>query len=1111
VSTRAPGAPDELILTPDQRVRVFISSTLEELAEERAAARRAIRRLHLAPVWYESGARPHPPRSMYQAYVDQSHVFVGIYWQRYGWVAPGMDISGLEDEYRLAKGKPMLLYLKRPAPEQEPRLSELIDAIRASGVVSYRSFTTPKELERLLAEDLAVLLSEHFRSTLVPAVPTEGSGAAPVAAAADLPTGTVTFVFTDIEGSTRLWERAPGAMAQSLALHNAALELAFQRHEGSVFSTMGDGMAVAFRSAVAATAAVCDAQRGLRAVPWPAETGALMVRMGVHTDEGQLRDGQYLNQPLNRCARIMAAAHGGQVLLSEATVALVRAEVPERASFLDLGQHRLRDLPGPVHLFQLVHPDLPVDFPALRSLQQPGNLPLQLTSFIGRQSDLSAVSGALREGRLVTLTGPGGVGKTRLAIEAATQSVHGYRDGCWLCELASAGDGESALQLVASTLGVSPRAALSVQESIVDFGRSKEMLIVLDNCEHVIGEAGVLTDAVLRGCVDVRVLATSRQELDIEGERVLRLSALAVADADAPIDVITGSDAVRLFVDRAVAVSHDFVLDGPSAPAVAEISRRLDGMPLAIELAAARVAAMSPVQIAELLDDRFRLLTKAWRTAADRHQTLRATVDWSFSLLTADEQGVFAGLGVFVGSFDADAVMAVVRPGEDRWTVLEALASLVSKSMVVREEGAPGVVVAGAGPRYRLLETLRQYAEERLEEGGDAALLRRRLAQHEAEFAEAAAPALRGPDELAWRPRLRAELDALRASVQWALGSEDDSDGELAVRIAAALASYAVFEAAGDIASFVERAVPRARRSTPGRRTAVLGSAAFAALMNKGDIVLAEDLCREALRDGDIAGAPDPHSAYAALTIALAWTGRTEEAKRLCAEGLAALASNGADDYSRVLLLQTASTTALATGDSDGAQASAFEALRVARGVANPSELCVALWAASLATAVELPGESLDFAEEAIALIRAGASGAVLGYVLAIRAQHRAEDGDMVGSLADLREAVVFSREKGDQIMLTVCVDRAVIVLSRLGRAEPVAVLTGMVERSGPGGASIVPGGGEEERTHAISQARAALGPEAFDAAARRGAAMQPDAVVAYLVAELDRLGEQAG
>jgi hypothetical protein len=281
--------------------------------------------------------------------------------------------------------------------------------------------------------------------------------------------------------------------------------------------------------------------------------------------------------------------------------------------------------------------------------------------------------------------------------------------------------------------------------------------------------------------------------------------------------------------------------------------------------------------------------------------------------------------------------------------------------------------------------------------------------------------------------------------VHWALSSEVDSDGELAVRIAAALASYAVFEAAGDIAAFVERAVPRARGSTPGRRTAVLGSAGFAALMNKGDFVLAEDLCREALRDGGIADSPDPHSAYVALTIALAWTGRTEEAKRLCAEGLAALGATGGHDYSRVLLLQTASTTALATGDPDGARASAFEALRLARSVANPSELCVALWAASLATAAELPGESRDFAEEAISLIRAGASGAVLGYLLAIRAQHRADDGDMVGSVSDLREAVVFSHEKGDQIMLTVCVDRAVVVLSRLGRNEAVAVLTGKV------------------------------------------------------------------
>jgi Domain of unknown function (DUF4062)/Adenylate and Guanylate cyclase catalytic domain len=285
VSNESAQAGPGVILTPDQRIRVFISSTLEELASERVAARRAIQRLRLMPVWYESGARPHPPRSMYRAYLEQSQVFVGIYWQRYGWVGPGMDISGLEDEYRLAAGKPMLLYLKRPAPDQEPRLTALIDSIRAAGTMSYRTFATPRQLERLLADDLAVVLSESFRSAAGVAAPRRSLAGPGEPGEAELPAGTVTFAFTDIEGSARLWETEPAAMARALVLHNEMLHAGFGHHGGVMFSTMGDETAVAFSSAAGAVRAALEAQRALMAAPWPAETGALKVRMGLHTDE----------------------------------------------------------------------------------------------------------------------------------------------------------------------------------------------------------------------------------------------------------------------------------------------------------------------------------------------------------------------------------------------------------------------------------------------------------------------------------------------------------------------------------------------------------------------------------------------------------------------------------------------------------------------------------------------------------------------------------------------------------------------------------------------------------------------------------------------------------
>ena len=545
VSHEPPQAGPGVILTPDQRIRVFISSTLEELAGERVAARRAIQRLRLLPVWYESGARPHPPRSMYRAYLAQSQVFVGIYWQRYGWVAPGMDISGLEDEYRLAAGKPMLLYLKRPAPDQEPRLTRLIDSIRAAGTTSYRTFATPGELERLLADDLAVVLSESFRSA---AEGTAAPGRSPAGPGepgeAELPDGTVTFAFTDIEGSTRLWETEPTAMARSLVLHNETLHAAFGHQGGVVFSTMGDGMAVAFSSAAGAVRAALEAQRALMAAPWPAETGVLKVRMGLHTDEavlrhGQavLRDGQYVNRPLNRCARLMAAAHGGQILLSDATEALVRSQLPDGTTLLDLGEHRLRDLAGRMHIFQLVHPDLPGAFPALRTLDAfPGNLPLQVSSFIGRTRELEQTAAALGQARMVTLTGVGGVGKTRLALQVAEQVLPRFGDGAWLCELAPIRDAAGVDDAVAAVFSVTARAGQSARDALVGFLRNKELLLVLDNCEHLLAGAAALAVVLERSCARLVILATSREGLGIDGERLVPVPPLAVPGADADLE-----------------------------------------------------------------------------------------------------------------------------------------------------------------------------------------------------------------------------------------------------------------------------------------------------------------------------------------------------------------------------------------------------------------------------------------------------------------------------------------------------------------------------------------------------------------------------------------------
>ena len=453
-------AETDVILTPDQRVRVFISSTLEELAEERAAARRAIRRLRLLPVWYESGARPHPSRRMYRAYLEQSQVFVGIYWQRYGWVAPGMEISGLEDEYRRAAGKPMLLYLKRPAPGQEPGLTAFLDGIRAAGTVSYRAFATPRELERLLVDDLAVLLSESFAGTAVAVGPPGVSRAGPGASVGvGLPDGTVTFLLTDIEGSTRLWETVPDAMEVALERHNRLLAGVIEEHGGVVVTSRGEGDSffTVFPSAVAAVEAAGACQLRLGGEPWPAGA-ALRVRMGLHTGEAHVQEGDYVDHvPINRCARVKAAAHGSQVLITKTTRDLVERRLGNGFGLKRLGEFRLRDLAEPELIYQLTHADLPADFPPIRTLaERTTNLPVSTTSLIGREQDIGAVAGLVERpgARLVTLTGPGGVGKTRLAVAVGERLRDRFAAGTAFVPLVAVTDPGLVLDGLARAVGV---------------------------------------------------------------------------------------------------------------------------------------------------------------------------------------------------------------------------------------------------------------------------------------------------------------------------------------------------------------------------------------------------------------------------------------------------------------------------------------------------------------------------------------------------------------------------------------------------------------------------------------------------------------------------------
>jgi predicted ATPase/class 3 adenylate cyclase len=603
-----------------------------------------------------------------------------------------------------------------------------------------------------------------------------------------LPTGTVTFLFTDVEGSTALWECHPGPMRVALARHDALIEGAVAGHEGTVVRPRGEGDSrfAVFARATDAVAAAAAIQGALHAEPWPPEA-PLRVRLALHTGEADLRDGDYYGTAVNRAARLRGVAHGGQTLLSQAAFGQVRDALPPAVVAHDLGEHRLSDLARPERVYQLVHPDLPAEFPPLRSLDAwPNNLPRQLTSFVGRERDLAQVRRLLEAVPLLTLAGAGGAGKTRLALQAAADALEAYPDGVWLVELAPVADPALVPPAVAAALGVREVPGRSILATLGEALRPRRLLLVLDNCEHLVAACARLADALLRACPGLRILTTSREPLGIAGETAWRVPSLALpplspAPGPAPGEQLAQYEAVRLFIDRALAVRPDFAVTNQNAPAVAQLCTRLDGIPLAIELAAARVRVLPAEQLLARLEDRFRLLTGGSRTALRRQQTLQAAVDWSYDLLDEAERRLFARLSVFAGGWTLEAAEAVcadpadagIEPGD----VLDLLTRLVDKSLVVAEARPDGTA------RYRLLETLRAYGLERLaadefaggrpQERDERPEPQACLVRHAAYFvalAEAAARAVTGPEQLAWLDRLECEHDNLRAAMAWLLG-----------------------------------------------------------------------------------------------------------------------------------------------------------------------------------------------------------------------------------------------------------------------------------------------------------------------------------------------------
>ena len=1023
-----------VILTPDQRVRVFISSTLEELAEERAAALRAIRRLHLVPVWYESGARPHPPQSMYRAYLEQSQIFVGIYWQRYGWVGPGMEISGLEDEFRLATGKPMLLYLKRPAPDQEPGLTAMIEGIRSAGAVSYRHFGTARELERLLTDDLAVVLSESFAGAAISIAasrpsPTEPDGV-------ELPAGTLTFLLTDIEGSTQLWETEREAMEVALQRHDRLLAEVIESHGGAVITSRGEGDSffAVFPSAVSAVEAAGMCQLRLGREQWPTGT-ALRVRMALHTGEARLRGGDHVDHtPINRCAGVRAAGHGGQVLLTKSTSDLVAGSLGGGFGLKRLGEFRLRDLAEPELIFQLIHADLPVDFPPIHTVaERTGNLPLQVSPFIGRARELDQTAAALGEARVVTLTGAGGVGKTRLALQAAGQVSSRFGDGAWLCELAPVRDPAVVDDAVAAVFAVSAPAGLSTSEAVVEFLRSKQLLLVLDNCEHLLEGAAVLADVLQRSCERLVILATSREGLGIEGERLVPVPPLAVPGADADLTAITQAEAVQLLAERAAAVKPDFAVTAENAAPVAAAVRRLDGIALAIELAAARLAAMTPAELARRLERSFGVLGTGRRGTLAHHQTLRATVDWSYQLLAEPEQRLLARLAVFAGGCTLEAAETVCSgDGIDPDTVFELLANLVARSLVVTEEHGPET-------RYRLLETIREYGEERLTETGET---ERWQARH-ADYYVRVLQQIRHHDrreEVFWAVRLSAEQDNLLAVWSWAI---DTGNVDTAFSL---LAGFAPSEVSYRYALLLDGEpaleLPGAAEH-PGYPLALAVSARFES--RRADVTVTEELCRRAAEANERRDLHDwrvEEVICAARSNIAVHAGALADAARL-AERAAGLARAGGDLADASLQLGIAASGYLRVGDAPRAVPLAREALTLARQIGDPALTASGLLAVGMTVAQTDPEQARAYLRESRELSTALGYQSRIDYVWAAGIAFLLNDRAATLELG--RRGIRALQRAGDHLLMGITLH---VIAGTLAATQPedAAIIQGAAE-----------------------------------------------------------------
>ncbi len=767
-------------------------------------------------------------------------------------------------------------------------------------------------------------------------------GIGPNSNPAVMPTGTVTFVFTDIEGSTMRWESRGAAMETAMRRHDAIVRDAIETHDGHVFKTVGDAFCAAFARPEDAVIAVLEAQRALRREDFSSVDG-LSVRAAIHTGTADERDNDYFGPTVNRVARLLGIAHGGQVLLSGVTSDLLHGALPRDATLLALGEHRLKDLARPESVYQLVAPGLAAQFPPLRSLDRlPNNLPLQLKSFVGREAEVAQLTELVGTHRLVTIVGSGGIGKTRTSLQVAANRFDVSGDGVWFVELAPISSGALVPGTVANALGLTLSGDGDALANLVGLLGTKQALLVFDNCEHLVDATAATIAAILRACPKIGVLASSRQALGIDGEVTYRMPSLDLAAA------------VALFVERAKAADMRFALDDDNAPVVADICRRLDGIALAIELAASRVTILGPRQLRDRLDERFRVLTGGSRDLLPRQQTLRALIDWSHDLLDENERVLFRRLGIFVNGFTIEGAIAV-GSGEaiDEFEIIDLVGSLVEKSLVLVEPAREAF-------RYRLLESTRAYALQKLDLAGERneiagrhlRYLRDRFLAIDVRRDETART---GERDAAFA----VELEDIRVALDGALARPDVVAG---AELLAALARVWVARFGREGLARHE-AVIAALPETESRLHARLSATLASFLVEAGDarrgVAVGAKACAFARSCGD-----DPALASALNWYALcsARAGDLAEAERALAEFAAIPKLSVAR---RVLLLDTRAFIALVAGDLDAA-ASAFEqVVAEQRLLGNTSSVYVAT--ANLAEIEHRRGHT----ERAIALVRA--------------------------------------------------------------------------------------------------------------------------------------------